>query len=294
MSASSLPNNTRRLCLPAFVLAFVLALAAFPAGAQQRQEKRFPVTVRPIVLVQNIHGRIAVRSSQKLEVVVASSAASNRVEVDVDKVGNRIEVTAHRVSDSAQASEVVTDFEITVPEESELQIRTDSGLVVVERVFGDMTFDTVAADVQLSQVAGYLVVKTVQGSVTCRMCAGGRLEVSSISGNIRLLQPEASTIRAQTTTGNIYYDGPFLRGGSYFLKNYSGVIEVRFAQTDSFDLNATSLFGRVENEANLTPREHKTRVPARIGNSLTAAANEGHAKVTLNSFSGTIRIRKRE
>ena len=36
-------------------------------------------------------------------------------------------------------------------------------------------------------------------------------------------------VRAQTSKGNILFNGEFLPNGMYVLKNYSGVIEVRFS-----------------------------------------------------------------
>ena len=86
----------------------------------------------------------------------------------------------------------------------------------------------------------------------------------------------------------------FLPNGLYVMKNYSGVIEVRFSPADSFDLSATSLQGRVFNEANLIPPAHNTHTSPRFARSLFGSVNQGRAKVEVTSFSGTINIRKRE
>ena len=73
------------------------------------------------------------------------------------------------------------------------------------------------------------------------------------------------------------------------LKNFSGTIEVHFAPTDSFDVNAASLKGKVINQASFTPDVHGRReTPSRWGESLFGSMNDGHAKVELSSFSGTI------
>jgi len=271
---------------------FFLGLA-LPASAH-RVEKHFPMDVRPIVTVSNANGTIVVKSWQKAEVLVIGTHASDKVEVDTQQMGNRIEVTTHLLSENVHPGDLKANYEITVPEESELQIRTDSGLVTVERITGDMTFDTVAADLQLQEVAGYLVVKTIGGSFVCVRCAG-RIEVNSISGNVRLEQTESSNVRAQTSSGNIYFDGDFRPGGLYSLKNYSGLLEVRFSENDSFDLSATSMYGKVENEATLKPLTHNSRPPAsRFSKSLFGTYNTGQAKVELTSFSGTIKILKRQ
>ncbi len=282
-----------RLRSTTFAVAAALLLPLAMPAAAHRIEKHYPVAGRPVITMRNAHGRIEVRSWKKPEVVVIGNHASNKVEVDTEQAGNRIEVTTHVLAENVTPAELQADYTLTVPEESELQVRTDSGSVVVERVYGDMTFDTVAADLQLQDVYGYLVIKTIGGSLLCTRCAG-RIEVSSISGNVQLLQPQMDNVRVQTSSGNILFDGDFLRRGIYILKNYSGLIEVRFSDTDSFDLSATTQQGTVESQAKLKPDPHGQRhLPSRFAKGLFGTVNEGHAKVELSSFSGTIKIRRR-
>lgn len=286
---SALRRAARRLTLPALLLALALPAAA------GRVEKLIPVEERPVVTVRNFHGTLTVKSWKRSEVLVVAEYADERVEVDTELAGNRVEITTHALAQGLLPAELRTDYQITVPEESQLQVRTDSGNVLVERVFGDLSFDTVAADLELQEVAGYLMVKTIGGSLLCVRCAG-RIEFSSISGSARLLQPVSSYVRLHTTSGNIFFDGDFLRGGLYVLKTSNGPIEVLFSEGDSFELNATSLSGRVNNEASLKPRLHPrvTSTPNLGSRILSGIHNEGSAKVELTSFSGTITIRKRQ
>jgi DUF4097 and DUF4098 domain-containing protein YvlB len=257
-------------------------------------EKSFNVTMRPVVSVRNDNGKISVKSWQKNEVRVVADHASDKLEVDADQRGNRIDLTTHVLNQSVTSEELRADFEISVPEETELQIKNDAGNVAVFRVSGDMTFETVLADVQLEEVAGYLVVKTVSGSLQCVRCAG-RIEVNSISGNLRLIQPVSSNVRAQTYSGIIFFDGDFLPGGTYVLKNHRGPIEVKYTDSDSFDLRATSIYGKVDREPSLAlkPPTHERRISPGISNSLFGTYNSGAARVELTTFSGTISIRKR-
>ncbi|HEX2711355.1 MAG TPA: DUF4097 family beta strand repeat-containing protein [Candidatus Acidoferrales bacterium] len=269
----------------------VLTLAA-PVSAHHI-EKHYTVDGRPVVTVRNSNGRIEVKSWKKPEVVVVGNHSSEKVEVDTEHAGNRIEVNTHVLNENVKPADMQADYTLTVPEETELQVRTDSGSVIVERVYGDLTFDTVAADVQLQEVGNYLVIRTVGGSVTCTRCLG-RIDIRSISGNIQLLQPQTDNVRVETTSGNIYFDGDFQRRGIYSLKNYTGLIEVRFSDTDSFDLNASSIQGTVENQAKLKPDPHGGRHPTSRFAKAFGTFNEGHAKVELSSFSGTIKVRRRD
>ena len=271
-------------------LLFGLATPAFT----HRIEKRFSVEVRPVITVRNPSGRVTVKPWQKSEVLVIANHTSAKVETDAEQVGNRVEIVTHLLSEDVSPEELRADYEITVPSEAELQIRTDAGTVFVRGISGDMTFETVAADIDLQEVAGYLVIKTVGGSLVCLRCAG-RIDANSISGNLRFVQPVSSNVRAQTNLGSIFFDGDFQRGGVYILKNYSGPIEVRFSESDSFNLNASSVQGTVENQAALKPPAHvQRRSPSRLSSSLFGTFNEGLARVELSSFSGTIKIMKRD
>jgi len=100
-----------------------------------------------------------------------------------------------------------------------------------------------------------------------------------------------------TTSGNILYDGDFFRTGIYSMKSGKGVVEVRFSSTDSFDLNAKTNLGTVDNraEAFLKPDTHGIRHAAsKYAHGLFGSIGSGLAKVELSSFSGTIRILRRD
>jgi len=288
---ASFSSPIRVSALGAVMAGFILA--ASPAQAE-RIEKHFAVQSKPKITVRNSNGRILVKAWTKPEVLVAWTSASGRTAVETELAGNRVEVATQFNGDGTSADDSKTDFEITVPVESELSVRTDSGNVTVDSVHGDMTFDTVGANLQLSDVNGYLVVKTIDGSLVCNRCSG-KLEANSISGNVQMIQPSLDSVRVQTSSGNIFFDGSFLSRGIYIMKNFSGTIEVHFSSSDSFDVNASSLKGDVINQASFKPDSHGTpHTASKWGHSLFGTMNEGHAKVELSSFSGTIKILKRD
>ncbi|HXU48350.1 MAG TPA: DUF4097 family beta strand repeat-containing protein [Candidatus Binatia bacterium] len=267
----------------------LLALTAAPVWARHI-EKHFKVDAHPIVTIHNPNGIITIKAWTKQEVMVMSDQTSDAIEVEADQANNRVDITTHAISDTASPDDMRADYQVNVPEDADLQIHDDSGAVNVANVLGDMNVETIAAGVGMADTAGYTTVSTVNGSFQCLRC-GGRIEVRSISGNIRLEDVRSSDVLAQTSTGNIVFNGQYLPNGSYRLKDYSGVVEVRFSPADSFDLSATSLKGKVNNEAKLEPSHHGF-LP-RIGNSLVGALNAGRARVEVTSFNGTINILKR-
>jgi len=273
----------------------LMPFASFAAG--QKVEKHFAVKGRPVVMIQNVaNGRIEVKSWKNPEVVVSASQPSNKIALDIEQADDRIDVTASVIDTSAQDSELSENIQLTVPEETELQIKSQSGLIYVEQVLGDMTLESVAGDIHLKEVSGYIIVKTTGGTLVCTLC-GGKLKFDSVSGSAQVLQPSLTNVTLYTSFGNILFDGDFIRTGIYSMKSGRGLVEVRFAGTDSFDLNAQTTSGTVENraEAFLKPDSHGIkRSASKYAKGLFGTVGNGLAKVELSSFSGTSRILMRD
>src|SRR5579864_6777387 len=275
----------------------VLFGAAQGLAAPQRFERHFAVNGRPVVVIQNVaNGRIEVKSWKNPEVVVAATQASDKIHIDSEQAGERVDVTATILDSSAPANELEANFQLTVPEETELQLRTQTGLVYVEQVMGDMTLQSVAGDIHLKEVSGYIVVRTTGGSLVCTQCAG-KLDFNSVSGNAQVLQPGLTNVTLFTMSGNILFDGDFIRTGIYTMKSGKGTVEVHFSGDDSFDLKAQTATGTVDNqaEAYLKPDSHGVRhMASKFTKGLFGTVGSGLAKVELSSYSGTIRILKRD
>jgi DUF4097 and DUF4098 domain-containing protein YvlB len=283
--------------LPVFG-AGILLLPVCPAvGATQHFEKHFTVTGRPVVVIQNVaNGRIEVKSWKNQEVVISGTQASNKISIETEQAANRVDVTATVSDTSGQPQELEANFQLTVPEDTELQLRTQTGLIYVEQVTGDMTLQSVAGDIHLKEVSGYIVVRTTGGSLVCTQCAG-KLDFNSVSGGAQVLQTGLTNVSLFTTSGNILFDGDFARTGIYTMKSGKGTVEVRFSGNDSFDLNAQTAVGVVDNQAQafLKPDSHGVRhIASKFTKGLFGSVGSGLAKVELSSYSGTIRILKRD
>ena len=273
----------------------LMPLASFAAG--QKVERHFAVKGRPVVMIQNVaNGRIEVKSWKNPAVVVSASQPSNKIGLDMEQADNRIDVTASVLDSSAQESDLSENIQLTVPEETELQIKSQSGLIYVEQVLGDMTLESIAGDIHLKEVSGYIIVRTTGGTLVCTLC-GGKLKFDSVSGSAQILQPSLTNVTLYTSFGNVLFDGDFIRTGIYSMKSGRGLVEVRFASTDSFDLNAQTTSGTVDNrvEAFLKPDSHGIRrSAAKYAKGFVGTIGNGLAKVELSSFSGTIRILRRD
>jgi len=267
------------------------------AATQLHTERHFAVNGRPVVMIQNVaNGRIEVKSWKNSEVDVIANQNSDKIAFYMEQAGDRVDVTANILDASASPVDLETSLQLSVPEETELQLKTQTGLIYVEQVMGDMTLESVAGDVHLKEVSGYIIVRTTQGSLICTQCAG-KLEFESVSGNAQVLQPALNKVNLKTSFGNILFDGDFVRTGLYSMKSGKGLVEVRFSGNDSFDLNAQTTMGTVDNQAAafLKPDSHGVRrMASKFTKGIVGTVGAGLAKVELSSYSGTIRILKRD
>ncbi len=297
LGLAALRPNLKRGILPVLTAAAFLC-SGLPASATgQHLEKHFTVNARPVVVIHNVaNGRIEVKSWKTAEVDVVASQTSDKIGFDMEQAGDRIDVTANILDTSAQPRELEASLQLTVPEETELQLKTETGLIYVEQVMGDMTLESVAGDVHLKEVSGYIIVRTTEGSLVCTQCAG-KLDFKSISGGAQILQPGLTNVSLFTTSGNILFDGDFVRTGLYTMKSGKGLVEVRFSGNDSFDLKAQTATGTVDNQAAayLKPDSHGVKHwTSKFTKGLFGTVGQGLAKVELSSYSGTIRILKRD
>jgi len=290
-------QNIERSILPVAGAVIFLCSGVSARAAGDHLEKHFAVKGRPVVVIHNVaNGRVEVKSSKNAQVDISVSQLSNKIGFEMEQVGDRIDVTANILDSAAQPLELEADLQLTVPEETELQLKTETGLIYVEQVMGDMTLESVKGDVHLKEVSGYIIIRTTEGSLVCTQCAG-KLDFKSISGGAQLLQPALNNVSIFTTSGNILFDGDFIRTGLYTMKSGKGLVEVRFSGADSFDLNAQTTLGTVDNRAAafLKPDSHGIkRLASRFTKGFFGTVGQGLAKVELSSYSGTIRILKRD
>src|SRR5260370_29371448 len=175
--------------LPVVGAGVLLWPSAFAQAAPQHFERHFAVKGRPVIVLQNVaNGRIEVKSSKNAEVIVSATQASNKIGIEAEQADERVDIIATVLDNSAPANELEANFQLTVPEEAELQLRTQTGLVYVEQVMGDMTLQSVAGDIHLKEVSGYIAVRTTGGSLFSIQRAGN-LDFNPLTRHSQVLRP---------------------------------------------------------------------------------------------------------
>lgn len=273
------------------MLGLIAAVAlANSSAAAEKKEFRYNVAPGASLTVINDYGTVRVRATQGRQIVVTATPSSSKVEVDDAQTANRVEVRSHFLQ-KASDSEGRVEYDIQVPADTDVMIRTATGPVQVQGVSGDVSVDGDTAKVEIRDSNGHVKARTVSGPVTLANLKDGFVEAISVGGPMTLNNVCGKNVAVNTTGGAITYAGDFAGGGQYSISSHSGTIDVTMPASASVDVSARSVSGNVENDFSLNPPAHPAAALA-MGKSLAGTLNSGASSVHLRTFSGKIRVKK--
>lgn len=285
--------DVRTISLPCLLL--VITPAILLAVGPARLEKTFDTKPDPQISLTNLRGHIVIRGWERSQVHALCLTASPRVEVEGSAMpatgpAERVVFSTRVLDPLVRGNDESADCNLDVPAEASLEIRNRQGSVQVEHLQGQhASIDSADGRIVATDVAGHLTARSLGGDIEI-VRSSGRVEANSITGNLTFTEPTSKNLRGNTNSGHILYTGNFESYGEYILSTYSGDIEVVVPPSASFELNAKTVKGKVENAFKLQPKRH---APSSLGygNSLFGTHNTGNATVDLTSFSGHVRVR---
>ncbi len=172
--------------------------------------------------------------------------------------------------------------------EGSCQIRTANGDLFVSNVKGPAELTTASGDINLSESDGDARVNSATGDLDLR-CVKGRAEVHSASGSISLVGV-GGDVEADTASGDVIFRGRIQASGRYRLKSISGEIEMAI-QPDApgFIATLSTYSGELETDF---PLKIENQSKGGINRRVVGRYGDGQAQLTLDSFSGAVRILK--
>jgi DUF4097 and DUF4098 domain-containing protein YvlB len=285
---ASLQTSLQETTVATLVLATCLSAAAF---AEARKEYRFTVGPNANVSVDTQYGAISVKPGAANQVVVTATLKSDKVEVDQQQNGNRIEIASHVLQGGDQQTGLV-DYELLIPPDATLNLHSSTGPLSAERLQGDLTLEGADAVVTVRNVEnGHVHVQTMRGPITLTDVRNGHVEIGSISGDVHLKSVTGPLVKVTCGSGKIFYDGDFGSGGEYKFTTHRGDIEAWVPADVSADFRAHSVLGRVQHDFPLKPMH--SRFSTEAGSSFFGTAGKASSEVVLRSFSGRIRLKQR-
>ena len=276
----------------AIELTAVLITLAAVAVAEIKKEYRFEVGPKSKVSIVNQFGSVTVKPSTGNYVLVNATIYSDKVEVDQNQSGNRVDVQSHLLS-GANADNSRVDYEVTVPADASITLESATGPLHAERLHGDVEAEGANAAVEVKEMSGgHVHVKTMAGPITLTNIRDGHVEIDSVSGDVTMNSVTGPLVRVSSTSGRILYNGDFGYAGEYRFNSHSGNIEATIPDDASVDVKAQSVRGQVQNDVPLQPKVH-TAFLLKEGSSFAGTINKAASSVWLRTFSGKIHLKKR-
>ena len=281
----------------------VIAACALIPGALRAQsvDSTFAVRSGARFELQSVSGSVRIRAWNRSQIRVQAESDGARVDLDANPSGVSVRSIPHR-------GEGDVDFTISVPVGTPLEVHAISADVDVSQVCGPVRLGSISGGVTLACATGDVEVESVSGDASATDIRDGHTEISSTSGDVQLRQVkgdlsarsvsgdvtldrvDGNDVGVETVSGEIGFSGPIHDNGRYRFRSHSGDVTVR----SDGDLNATisvsTFSGDLESDwpITITPgpgrRMHGQDWEFTVGN--------GSARLTLESFSGTIYLRR--
>jgi DUF4097 and DUF4098 domain-containing protein YvlB len=285
------------LCVAAALCGAALA-GAPTAQAQNRIDTTIAVRGAAQLSVTNQSGEVHVRVWDRTQIRV--TAEYDRARVEVTATGNRVSVrssTWRGDNDVSYAISVPSGTAVEVNGVStdvtvsgvcgEVTIQTVSGEVTASCLTGDASIQSVSGDVALTDVRGAVDVGSTSGEVVVRG-ARGDVTAHAVSGDLTLEDITGSQVSGETVSGDLSYGGRIADAGRYHFQSHSGDVTLRIAGTVNATVEVSTFSGDLESDfpVQLPPG---TRVSA---HEWQFQLGTGGARIKLESFSGTIELRR--
>jgi len=286
------------------VLAAVVLLAAAPAWAQRTVNEMRPLSPTGGVTVSNIEGSVRVIgwSNAQVEITGTLGADVEELEITGDESELRIDVKAPKHPEWLE-----TDLVLRIPVAASIEVETVSATVEVESLTGSVDLESVSGWVKTSGRPSELSVETVSGDITVAESAPrtdlasvsgsikvdlatGRLDAESVSGAIRVENGSLESASFETVSGDISYAGDIVGRGSYDFESMSGGVTVLVPSGVSAQFDITTFSGSIDNDIGPEAERASKYTPEK---ELSFSTGSGGARVSIESFSGSIKIKTR-
>lgn len=281
-----------KLCLRVAIVVFLLPVTCLQGA--DRIEKVFPVSRNASLMLTNYTGNVSVKGWQNSEVKVVYTRHSQNVEIDTESTPSKVKATTHVLDKLAAADKARVDYQVYVPEEATLEILNNMGTVDVENIKGAVKVDVIEAVVKIAGVHGGIQATSLGSKVTISDSTGP-IQVTTVSGDIVFSKLDSNSVTANSTLGNISYEGDFARLGNYRFSTNEGIILVQCPDQASVEWNARTVKGKIKSNLPIRSKGHAASTSNGIvgKQSLLGTLNQGDANVNLSTFSGEININRR-
>jgi DUF4097 and DUF4098 domain-containing protein YvlB len=285
-------------------------LATGPALAGTPIEQARPLNADGQVSVENIKGRIVVRTWAQPQVKITGTlgAGVEKLQIDGDARSLHIKVKYpddhgwHLWNNDARAEPSVV--EVTIPQHASLDLDAVSADIDVEQMAGrrlsaqtvsgdtrivasspgDAHVESVSGNVFLRITTPKVSVESVSGDIDLQGGLTGDVRLQSVSGDLRLGAGRLDTLNLDTVSGDGQLQFDIAPAGVAKAQSLSGDLRVSLPRTASARLHIETFSGDIRSAVGSVKKEEGP------GKTLDARIGDGQAQINLESFSGNVTV----
>jgi len=260
-------SHFKLLSLIAIIFMNLVAMVTLVSGVSIREtfNKEFHLESGGKVELDNTNGSVRIsswnRETIRIEAVKKVKAGSRsdaehimeKIEIEIEHDDDLITIDTHlpkRQGSGFWAAlfsggvEMSVSYEIVVPKEVDLELKTVNGTVEIKEIRGQIDAYTTNGAVKIYEVEGSVKAKTTNGAIEAELLEYDKtkeMRFKTTNGSISVYFPDdfAADIDAKTTNGSIKTDFPITVQGEYSRRRLSGVINGGGADVQLYTTNGS-------------------------------------------------------
>lgn len=288
------------------IAAFAAVLAAASSlAAQEREPARKPQTDRTVpiargsrLVLNNDIGEVVIRTWDRDSMRVQAVHGA-RTTIDVDTAANIVTIRARAAGPSR-----AVDYDITVPSWLPMRVTGQAAYIGIEGAQNEVTAETVRGDIVVRGGSGTVTAKSIHGEIFIENAKGrvnassvneaihvsgttGEITVETTNGDIMLTKVDPKFLDVGSVNGDVQFDGTISRGAQLKFVTHNGDITLSLPETTGVTFAVRTYNGEFASDL-----PTKAVGEIRRGRRTTYVLGNGGADVELESFGGTIRLRR--
>jgi DUF4097 and DUF4098 domain-containing protein YvlB len=286
------------------IASFVVCTSIAAAASERRVDEKCKASPDGVVEISNAAGSVRVIGWDREEVTVTGTVPEN-AKLDFEGGEKRTTVKVNLPKLGLGAREA--DLEVHVPSASRLEAETVSATLDVTGVRGVLELKSVSGnvaaagdpeDVEARTVSGKLEISVSSRHVEAEAVSGeirlqgaaGKVRVSNVSGSSIISADNLKDGSLESVSGNIRFEGIIDPAGRLDVQTVSGDIEALMPAGIAAVFEVSTFSGGIQNDFGQALAKTEKNGP---GKELKFTTGSGAARISLQSFSGDVILKKK-
>lgn len=295
------------------ILPLLLSLSIGQALADTPINLTHDATPNVHVSVSNVKGAVTITAWDRNQVQVGGRLGDGAKPLAIEGSNGDMTIKVQSQGKSgwfnwnSDTSMGATTLDIRVPKGASLDVDVvsaplsidgiDGGKISVNTVSGKARVnartpiadvDSVSGSIELAGSAGKVSLQTVSGDILAPNI-GDEAELQTVSGRIRVGGGPWRKLNLSTVSGDVQLAGGLAPGGTFDVDSMSGDVQLQIPASTSATIHANTFSGDLRSDFGTVKKvEHGP------GSELQATVGGGNGKISVETFSGDLRIRQQD